>query len=201
MRPKNRYETFKWDFFTSNEIFEISNDRNFNLLDGINKKDYDNVMDFVLRKIKSKEPNLEFVQLLNGYRKFDPSRGVDYILDLKFRPRGENFNFDDSSNPTTILKRFRLVRPLSKAEIVAVPYVTEASRVTVILPVFAYDVEVARKFLTNYARTCLDTDENSRLVIILLYNTIEEQSQFRQVAIDVEVLKRKYVKSSVSFNL
>lgn len=29
--------------------------------------------------------NLKFDRLVNGYKRFDPSRGLDYILDLTFK--------------------------------------------------------------------------------------------------------------------
>lgn len=189
-RPKNRYETFRWDYFTQTEIFEISNDQNVKTLSGINKKDIDSAIDFAVRKIESKYSDLEFVSLLNGYKKFDPTRGIDYILDMKFCHR---------SNPIkTVTERVYLLRALSRAEIVPAPYVTEASRVIVVIPIFPSDAEAAARFLSDYVRTCLDTDENSRLALILFYSTIEEQSRCRNVVREVETLKRKYARGDLS---
>jgi Chondroitin N-acetylgalactosaminyltransferase len=40
---------------------------------------------------------LQYKRLVNGYRRYDPARGMDYILDLAFR---------DTDSGLEVLKRF-----------------------------------------------------------------------------------------------
>lgn len=45
-----------------------------------------NVLNTSIEYLESKySNNLKFDRLVNGYKRFDPSRGLDYILDLTFK--------------------------------------------------------------------------------------------------------------------
>src|SRR5262249_40988873 len=92
-RPKTRYETMKWDFFTNLEIFEGSSDQNFKPLSGINRKDVDNVLNFALKRMSKVSPELQYQRLMGGYRKFDPTRGMEYILDLVFTTDNSEWHY------------------------------------------------------------------------------------------------------------
>lgn len=105
-------------------------------------------------------PKYQFVRLINGYRSFDLSRGLDYILDLLFI---------DLSTNEEITKRYEVCKPLGKVEFVTVPYVTETSRVTIILPIEETDIEISLDFLQNYATSILDRKEKTLLMLVLLY--------------------------------
>lgn len=81
LRPKNRFEIQKWDFFTDHQIFENSNPQNSRPLTGINNKDIENILEY-LRTELPKSNSQSFDRLLNGYRKFDPTRGMEYMVDV-----------------------------------------------------------------------------------------------------------------------
>ena len=118
------------------------------------------MIQFAVLQYTSLNSNLTYSKLINGYRRFDPSRGMEYELDLQF--------FDHASNGH-ILKRCSLVRPLSKVEIVPMPYVTENSRLNLVLPVNPTDRTNVIAFLDNYAHTCLDTGDNVNLYVVFVY--------------------------------
>jgi len=65
-------------------IFELTNPRNFKTLDdgSDDREDLENMLNFTLKSIKRKYGI--FKQLRSAYRKFDASRGLEYILDLEF---------------------------------------------------------------------------------------------------------------------
>jgi len=45
-----------------------------------------NVLNISIEHLELKySNNLKFDSLVNGYKRFDPSRGLDYILDLNFK--------------------------------------------------------------------------------------------------------------------
>lgn len=45
-----------------------------------------NVLNISIEHLELKySNNLKFDHLVNGYKRFDPSRGLDYILDLHFK--------------------------------------------------------------------------------------------------------------------
>lgn len=97
---------------------------------------------------------------MNGYRKFDLSRGMDYALDVAFR---------DVTAGRDVVKRFEVCKPLGKVELVPVPYVTENSRVTIILPVQEHEKEAALDFLGRHARSVAEAKDKSFLMLVLLY--------------------------------
>lgn len=43
---------------------------------------YQEVLNGVLAYISEKNPDLVFLQLISGYKRFDPTRGMEYKLDL-----------------------------------------------------------------------------------------------------------------------
>lgn len=62
------------------------------------------------------------------------------------------------------------MRPLSQVEIVPMPYVTESSRVNLILPVTLSERDLVVSFLDSYAKTCLDAGDNTHLFVVFVYN-------------------------------
>lgn len=86
---------------------------------------------------------LQYRRLVNGYRRFDLSRGIDYIVDLGFR---------NLHTGKEVIKRFEVCKPLGKVEFIPAPYVTENVRVTILLPVEEMEGELAHDFLINYEK-------------------------------------------------
>jgi hypothetical protein len=120
-----------------------------------------NVIEDVKVKFQSgNEKKFQYRRLVNGYRTFDLSRGMDYTLDLGFR---------DLTTGKEVVKRFEVCKPLGKVEFVPVPYVTENSRVTIVLPVQEDEIELALEFLQGYATTIMDRKEKTFLMLALLY--------------------------------
>ncbi|WAQ93498.1 CHSS2-like protein [Mya arenaria] len=99
--------------------------------------------------------------ILNGYRRFDPTRGMEYVLDLLLADR--------QHQNTETVKRVHLVRPFGKVELVPMPYVTESMMVNIILPLNVNDVDLFDDFIASYARACLQNPEDVRLIVAFLY--------------------------------
>lgn len=181
-RQRSRYELLKWDYFTDQDIFESSNDQNVRPLSGVNQKDVKDVLDHAVRTVRGKYPYLKFRRILNGYRRFDPKRGMDYMLDLVF----------ETGDVEEVQKRVHLTRPLNRVELVSVPYVTEATPVMIVVPVSPTEAPAARGFLDRFARFCLEADENAKLIFVLFYDTRAEQEAFKDLTTDIGALRKKY---------
>ena len=133
---------------------------------GIDKEDIEEVIQHALEQYSSKYGSrYTYTRLVNGYRRFDPNRGMEYQLDLEF---------NDVKSDKLIMKRSSLIRPLSKVEIVPMPYVTENSRLNLVLPVTLQDREGVVNFLDNYAHVCLDSGDNVNLYVVFIYPTEED---------------------------
>ncbi|KTG36463.1 hypothetical protein cypCar_00002491 [Cyprinus carpio] len=92
---------------------------------------------------ETEQLQLSSPQLVNGYRRMDHTRGMEYTLDLQFQATTE------SGHQKSISRRVYLVRPLSQVEVIPMPYVTEATRVHIFLPLTSYDSDVALRFLDH----------------------------------------------------
>lgn len=127
-------------------------------------------------------------RIVNGYRRFDPTRGMEYILDLLLA---------DRLHPgVKTIKRVHLFRPLGKIELVPMPYVTENTMVTVILPLQPEDVAIFDMFLDSYARACLQNMEDVRLIVALMYpasNSTYPRDPFARSKASINDYSKRYI--------
>ncbi|XP_052421812.1 chondroitin sulfate synthase 2 [Carassius gibelio] len=170
--PKTRFEVLRWDYFTEDQVYSCIDGSPKCELRGIDKLDVADVIETAMGELNKKyKPvlHLKKQQLINGYRRFDPTRGMEYTLDLQLEV------VNQKGHSRSITKRVHLVRPLSHIEIIPMPYVTEATRVHIILPVTLQDREQVQQFLQVYATNAFETSENAILTFLFIYNTVEAQ--------------------------
>lgn len=102
--------------------------------------------------------NLQFHSVHTIYRRFDPARGLDYEIHLNYR---------DPSIPDLQLKSFEVVKPLGRVEIIPSPYVTESTRIALMVPVFEDHASNAQKFIDHYERVCMSNQDNTILLLVV----------------------------------
>uniref|UniRef100_A0A915K9S1 Hexosyltransferase n=1 Tax=Romanomermis culicivorax TaxID=13658 RepID=A0A915K9S1_ROMCU len=194
--PKSRFDIFIWDYFTTGEIYEANKEINLvRKLNANEKRDIENSLNLIAKHITA----VSNVELIDGYRRFDPNRGLDYIFNVKIK---------EPSSQVSI-KRFRLVKPLTRAEISGVPFATETATVHIILPVIITNqsettltssFDRLSSFLTNYESNNLARrDEKIRLTILIGYFSENARLFFQPIGSRVEFLKRKFPYADVSF--
>jgi hypothetical protein len=161
-QARTRFDVLQWTYFTDTHIYTSGGASNYRELKGVDKED---VMDIVRVAVNSlsQHDGIHYIyrHIINGYRCFDAARGTDYILDLAVVDR------NDLSRE--IIRRVELLRPLGAVEIVQTHYVTESTRVHLVLPVAFGDRDAVLAFLDSYARVCVDAGDNADLLIVLLY--------------------------------
>lgn len=67
--------------------------------------------------------------------------------------------------------RFEAIKPIGKVEIVQSPYVTESTRIAMLLPAFEHQVDETAEFITLYEKTCMQQKDNTFLMLVLVYRT------------------------------
>ncbi|XP_050316001.1 chondroitin sulfate glucuronyltransferase [Anthonomus grandis grandis] len=123
--------------------------------------DIQNIIQGINAQVSEKYPKrFEFRRLVNGYKTFDLSRGMDYTFDIGFR---------DLKTGKEIVKRFEVCKPLGSVEFIPAPYVTENSRVSIILPIQETEIAQAVLFLNNYNREIMLKKEKTFLLLVFLY--------------------------------
>lgn len=170
--PKSRFEVISWDYFTEQHLFSCPDGSPKCELSGASKADVSEIIESALEQLNSRyQPLLRFSkrQLLNGYRRFDPTRGMEYTLDLLLEA------VTQKGHSHLLAKRVSLVRPLSKVEIIPMPYVTEATRVQLVLPLTVQDLDFVANFLDMFAMNTLDTHDNALLTLLFIYHPYDAQ--------------------------
>ncbi|NXH09988.1 CHPF2 glucuronyltransferase, partial [Bucco capensis] len=170
--PKSRFEVISWDYFTEQHLFSCPDGSPKCELSGASKADVSEIIESALEQLNSRyQPLLRFSkrQLLNGYRRFDPTRGMEYTLDLLLEA------VTQKGHSNLLTKRVSLVRPLSKVEIIPMPYVTEAARVQLVLPLTVQDLDFVANFLDMFAMNTLDTHDNALLTLLFIYHPYDAQ--------------------------
>ncbi|KAK1884686.1 Chondroitin sulfate glucuronyltransferase [Dissostichus eleginoides] len=171
-KPKTRFEVINWEYFTEEHIYSCIDSSPKCEMRGADRADVNAVLEIAVERLNERyQPQLRFRKrrLLNGYRRFDPTRGMEYVLDLALEA------YTQKGHSQVIAKRVNLLRPLSAVEIIPMPYVTEATRVQVILPVTAQDQDFVGNFLDMYVMNTLDTHDNVLLTFLFIYDPFDAQ--------------------------
>lgn len=158
-KAPGRFDILRWNYFNSTHIFMSTDFEIARELIGSIRLEINRVLDASINKIQKNYNNeLEFDKLINGYRKFDASRGMDYIVDL---------NFVDKTKGGSITKRIQVCKPLGKVEILLVPYVTENTRINMIFTVNYWIIEDTLEFIEQYASVCMDKKDKTSLMLVM----------------------------------
>ncbi|XP_070584538.1 chondroitin sulfate synthase 2 [Erythrolamprus reginae] len=171
-QPKTRFEVLHWDYFTEEAAFSCVDGAPKCELQGADAADVADVVAAAVEELNRRYQPVLHVrkqQLLNGYRRFDPTRGMEYTLDLQLEV------VTQKGHSRSLVKRVHLLRPLSEVEIIPMPYVTEASRVNVILPLTASEKDYATHFLDIYAAAAFENSENAVFTFLFIYDPFEAQ--------------------------
>lgn len=171
-KPRTRFEVINWEYFTEEHIYSCIDSSPKCEIRGADRADVSAVLEVAVERLNERyQPQLRFRKrrLLNGYRRFDPTRGMEYVLDLALEA------YTQKGHSQVLAKRVNLLRPLSAVEIIPMPYVTEATRVQVILPVTAQDQDFVGNFLDMFVMNTLDTHDNVLLTFLFIYDPFEAQ--------------------------
>ncbi|XP_032954774.1 chondroitin sulfate glucuronyltransferase isoform X2 [Rhinolophus ferrumequinum] len=159
-----------WDYFTEQHTFSCADGAPKCPLQGASRADVGDAVETAVEQLNRRyEPRLRFQKqrLLNGYRRFDPARGMEYTLDLLLEAVTQR------GHRRALARRVSLLRPLSRVEILPMPYVTEATRVQLVLPLLVAEAAVAPAFLEAFAASVLEPREHALLTLLLVYGPRE----------------------------
>ncbi|XP_036318261.1 chondroitin sulfate synthase 2 [Rhagoletis pomonella] len=159
--PETRHDIITWHLINSTHIFLPNAENIIEPLSRHDKLDFDKVLEIVVAYAKRKHSHLQFVNLHTVYRKFDATRGMDYQFHLNLR--------DTRRSDELVTKSFQVVKPLGRVEVIPSPYVTESTRIAIMVPTFEHQAEDAVDFIAEYERICMQNQDNTFLLLIFLY--------------------------------
>ncbi|XP_010213652.1 PREDICTED: chondroitin sulfate synthase 2 [Tinamus guttatus] len=175
-QPKTRFEVLRWDYFTEDQVYACVDGSPKCELHGVDLAD---VADRVATATEELDPG-----------------GMEDALHLQVEV------VTQKGHSRSVTKRVHLVRPLSEVEIIPMPYVTEASRINVILPLTAHDRDYATRFLETYAAAAFENGENAVLTFLFIYDPFEAQQVtqndiFAPVKAQITEYERKYAEVKI----
>uniref|UniRef100_A0A182SW67 Hexosyltransferase n=1 Tax=Anopheles maculatus TaxID=74869 RepID=A0A182SW67_9DIPT len=159
--PESRHDVVPWIALNTTHSFMWNSEVNIQRLSAVDEEDMRNVLNKTILEATRNNPDAEFRGIHTAYKRFDAVRGMDYRLLL---------NFYDRRLKKMVQKSFEVIKPISLIEIVPSPYVTESTRVAILLPTFENQVLETEQFLESYEKTCMDSQDNTFLMLIFLYH-------------------------------
>ncbi|TDG41640.1 hypothetical protein AWZ03_011938 [Drosophila navojoa] len=165
--PETRHDMLTWQLLneTHSMLPNANSDHAVAPLSRIEALDFAKVLEITLQYAAQKYPKLRYESLHSAYRKFDATRGMDYQLHLNLYEGGS----DVAKRRRVLLKSFEVVKPLGRVEVVPSPYVTESTRIAILVPAFEHQVPDALDFVAQYERICMHNQDNTFLLLIFLY--------------------------------
>ncbi|XP_068158123.1 chondroitin sulfate glucuronyltransferase [Drosophila tropicalis] len=162
--PETRHDILTWQLLNSTHSYLPHGNAEHTVapLSRIEAIDFAKVLEIGQQYAALKHPKLSFHSLHSAYRKFDATRGMDYQLHL-------NLQEGSGKSRRLLLKCFEVVKPLGRVEVVPSPYVTESTRIAILLPSFEHQVPDALEFVDQYEQICMHNQDNTFLLLIFLY--------------------------------
>ncbi|CAF0885288.1 unnamed protein product [Rotaria sp. Silwood1] len=196
-KPPSRFDVLRWDYFTETHIYLKTDNDVMDLLKDDDYEDIHEVIDYSVEQLQKKYgTELKFKKLLNGYRQFDPTRGTHYIVDILL--------IDD--NKKEYIKRAELMRPLGLVEIIPMPFVTETTKLYLILPIHSDEQSIAIRFLHYANKTLFDRETRDKFELLLTHivATKEEYSQtqkwFEKIRYEVDLLRQIHKQLIITYH-
>lgn len=161
-KPTSRFEVLQWEYFTDTSSYGFTEVNPKVPLQGDYKKDVEDVKETAIKMLSREYSSTErSFRMVNGYRRVDPRRGAEYILDIGIK-------MGSSKEQAEILRRVHLLRPYTKVESIQMPTAIEQRGIHLVLPVKKNEIKLMAEFLQMYQKVCLQTGENVVLLTVFI---------------------------------
>ena len=202
-KPHNRHDVIRYQYFNSSQMYDNFDDKPKAGLVGHRKAD---VKDILAQAMASHNTAISkqwvMKRLVNGYRRFDPLRGEEYILDIEIAQKVDTTQIPKPlTPPITETKRFHMVKPLNTVQTLAIRNIVDSKMIHFILPISS-DVGSARleTFMKNFEKMCLVDKEHCFLFVIMFCGKSErEQKKAQDIKERVEGLRLTFRGSHIRF--
>jgi chondroitin polymerizing factor len=161
VKPQHRHDMIVWMNLNLTHSFMGDDGLNVKPLSNVDAEDIKKILDGILAEVAKKYPELIYETLQSAYRKFDAVRGMEYRIHLVFH----------DTNGKRQVKSFEVVKPISLIQIIPSPYVTESTRISMIIPVFFHRIDETISFIKKFEEICIKNKDSTTLMLILLYNS------------------------------
>ncbi|XP_066301800.1 chondroitin sulfate synthase 1-like [Branchiostoma lanceolatum] len=190
-RPKSMYEVIRWYYFTDKHLYEnLDDDPRIGLI-GRWKEDVQDIQEQAVR-IVSKEENTQWklVRLHYGYKRIDPFRGTDYVLDM------EVAESDGTEKGRKLVHLVRSIRP--HVRLINVQNVAQETVVHFIVPLSRV-TDRLRDFMQVYEKVVMETGVAASLLGVLFRDSPEDQTSLEQCKQLFDQYAAKYPAATIQY--
>lgn len=159
--PHNKWEIHSWDYFNQTQLLQPYNLLPSTGLIGVDRQEARNVLTkgmYLINKNRVPSERYGFERLQNGYKRIDPNRGAEYILDFVL-----NRQYGHDSK---IHKRINLFRPFQDEFLTTPNEGSSDSTVNFIVPLSGLSNRLV-EFMKAYEANVLEVKEDTSLTIVL----------------------------------
>lgn len=157
--PRNVQEVLQYEFFNMSHVAASSEDEPFHKIFRHQKVDIKDMVRQIMPLFNSaKGATWRMLKLENGYKRFDPLRGQEYVIDAILSPEKDESRLERH--------RFEMVKPFGAAHMVQNKLVDPEKMIYFIVPVSQADSRFHR-FMETFEGVCLKNKEPTYLLILL----------------------------------
>lgn len=173
-KPTSRFEVIPWTYFDKEQLYGLSDVTPVSPYSDAYKLDTEHIMG-VIRESLKRDENISDFDIVKGYRRFDPLRGAEYIVDV--------IGYGSGSS----VRRFNLLRPLVGVEvqeqtirdIVGDSYPTDNEKdesIYVVVSVFVHDMVSYSEFLQWFEEQYLKNNKKRDITLLSVFVLKEEMT-------------------------
>ncbi|XP_013421398.1 chondroitin sulfate synthase 1 [Lingula anatina] len=158
--PSTLFDVIRYEYFTDRHIYgEFDSDPRIGFL-GHHKGDLTHILEQLSSLYHGAKGYDWFLKkIIDGYRRFDPNRGEEYVLNVELR------NTHDQSKKD--VQRFEVVKPFSTAHLLNIKPYQSSETVHFILPISKVTNRL-RTFLKSFEETFLKPKEEVHLLLVVM---------------------------------
>lgn len=175
--------TLSWELFSPKNLYSIESSSKMPIAYSI-KKSINSVLRQTLAKINQEARNVIHRELVLskmnlGYVRLSPTQGLQYIFDLRMATY-QHIAFNKRKLPINVQYQAHVQNPFGNMIYTSLPTSTrDLPTVNIILPL-AGRLEAFTRYLANFERTVLLTNENVKLLIVYFHEK-ENPTKHKQI--------------------
>lgn len=178
--PLYSHEVINYDYFNSSIVADSSSCGQIMPLRRIDKIEITEIVSQTAALISSqRKSRWKVSNLHNGYRRLDPARGMEYVIDVDIVP---------AEKSTAERHRIQLIRPFGFMRILTDGTVDEERMINFIIAVPGATAEYYR-FLANFEDVFMQNEQHCYLLIVACVNVTAEANRVRSAG---DLLQRRH---------
>lgn len=196
-QPKTQFEVLRFDYFNGSHIYN-----NFDGDPGIWQLGHQvqDIQDAIKQSVaaynKQTKGNWWFNKLISGYKRLDPTRGEEYLIDVELATKIQNSALPNKMETVYSSQRFDIVKPFSKVRLLShKPYLDEKT-IYMVVPLTGFSSRLNR-FMQNLIDIAWSRKGENVCLIIVLVVDKEKPDAAEEIKKIVAGVQQQYPRADI----